>query len=345
MKIALNIKGVNPLLWLEGESHPIFLSSRIRIARNIAHLPYPHLAKREELEKVVDIVEDVWKNHNFPFLLLFPMMELSPSEKNLFAELHLISREFARRESEARALFISPDASLSVMINEEDHIRISALGRSKNLQLAMERAFQLERNWSEKIEFSHSPRLGFLTASPLNSGTGMRLSTIAHLPALTLLKGRDYIEKELLPEMEIRGLLGEGSEPIGFLFQVSTKKSIGIKKEESVQEMEKAISLLEEKEREERKLLLKKTDMEKKIEDAYALLRSASHLSTYTATQLLSFLRLASAEGILPFPLQKIDILLFLIRPTVLQFLQGEKLKLEERDRRRAVLLRETLGL
>jgi len=340
-----NIKGINPLLWLEEESHPVFLSSRIRIARNIANLPFPHWAKREELERVVKIVYDAWEKHNFPFLFFFPLKELSPSERNLFAELHLISREFARGESEGRALLISPDASLSVLLNEEDHIRISALGKGENFQLAMGRAFQLEEYWAKEIGFARSPRLGFLTASPSNLGTGIRFSTIAHLPALTLLKGRDYIEKELLPNIEVRGLLGEGSKPIGFLYQISTRRTMGIKLEESIKEMEKAIFILEEKEREERKLLLKKTNIGEKIEDAYAQLSSASHLSTYTATQLLSLLRLASAEKIIPIPLQKIDVLIFLIRPTAIQFFSRRKMKVEERDRQRANLLRENLVL
>ena len=340
-----NIRGINPLLWLEGESDQVFLSSRVRIARNIANLPFPHWAKREELERVVRVVYEIWKKQNFPFLFFFPLKELSPSEKSLFAELHLISREFARGESDGRALLISPDASLSVLINEEDHIRISALAKGKNPQLAMGRAFQLEEYWAKEIGFAHSPSLGFLTASPSNLGTGLRLSTIAHLPALTLLKGRNYIEKELLPNMEVRGLLGEGSEPIGFLYQISTKKTLGIKLETSVKEIKDAISILEEKERGERKLLLRKTNIVEKIEDAYALLSSTSHFSTYTATQLLSLLRLASAEEIVSIPLQKIDVLLFLVRPTAIQFLLGRKMKVEERDKQRANLLRENLFL
>jgi protein arginine kinase len=338
----INIKGINPLLWLEGESDPIFLSSRIRIARNIANLPFPHWAKMEELEKVLKLVYDAWKKRNFPFLFFFPLQELSPSERNLFAELHLISREFARGESEGRALLISPDASLSVLLNEEDHIRISALGKGKNLQLAMRRAFQLEEYWAKEIGFAHSPRLGFLTASPSNLGTGIRFSSIAHLPALTLLKGRDYIEK-LLADMEIRGLLGEGSEPIGFLYQISTRKTLGIKFEKSFKEIEEAVSIIEKEEREEREILFKRTNIEERIENAYARLSSASHLSTYTATQLLSILRLASAERLIPIPMEKIDILLFLIRPTAIQFFSGRKMKVEERDKERANLLRKNI--
>ncbi|MBC7329671.1 hypothetical protein H5T88_04850 [bacterium] len=342
MNSLKNIRGINPLLWLEGESDPIFLSSRIRIARNIANLPFPQWAKREELERVVKIVYDAWEKRNFPFLFFFPLQELSPSEKNLFAELHLISREFARGESEGRALLISPDASLSVLLNEEDHIRISALGKGKNLHLAIRRAFQLEEYWAKEIGFAHSPRLGFLTASPSNLGTGIRFSSIAHLPALTLLRGRNYIEN-LLADMEIRGLLGEGSEPMGFLYQISTRRTLGIKLEESLKEIETAISILDEKEREERELLLKRTTIKERIEDAYARLSSASHFSTYTATQLLSILRLASAEDIIPIPMEKIDILLFLIRPTTIQFFFGRKMKVEERDKQRANLLRDNL--
>jgi protein-arginine kinase len=156
------------------------------------------------------------------------------------------------------------------------------------------------------------------------------------------LKGRDYIEK-LLADMEIRGLLGEGSEPIGFLYQISTRRTLGIKLEESIKEIENGISIIEDREKEERNHLFKRTNIEERIEDAYALISSASHLSTYTATQLLSILRLASAERLIHIPLEKIDILLFLIRPTAIQFFSGRKMKVEERDKQRANLLREII--
>lgn len=269
---------------------------------------------------------------------------LSPLEKNLFAELHLISREFARAGTEGRALLISPDASLSVMLNEEDHIRISALEKGKELERAMRRAYKLEGSWREDIKFAHSPETGFVTASPSNSGTGLRLSFIAHLPALNLRKGRDFIEKQLLPNMEIRGLLGEGSTPLGFFFQISTRKTLGISELESLEEINSAMRILEEREMEERDSLFKGDAIIEKIEDAYAHLRSTTSLSTYSATQLLSLLRLASARGIIPISLEKIDALLFLIRPTTLQFLKGRKMKIEERDKERARLIRENLG-
>lgn len=341
----INIRGIAPLLWLEGKSHPIFLSSRTRIARNIQGLAFPHLARVEELSRVVEIVEGVWRENNFPYLLFFPLMLLSPSEKNLLAELHLISREFARAETEGRALLISPDASLSVMLNEEDHIRISALGRGDELEWAMRRAYKLEEIWSGKIDFAYSPSKGFLTTSPSNTGTGLRLSVIAHLPALNLLKGREFIEEQLLPDMEIRGLLGEGSTPLGFFFQISTKKTLGVTAEKSLREMVSTMRIIEERETSERDKLFKREAFIDEIEDAYAQLRSATSLSTYSATQLLSLLRLASARGIIPIPLDIIDLLLFLIRPTAIQFLKGQKMKIEERDKERAKLIKETLKI
>lgn len=297
------------------------------------------------MSKVVETVEEIWQVNNFPYLLFFPLMTLAPSEKNLFAELHIISREFARAETEGRALLISPDASLSVMLNEEDHIRISALGRGKELEWVMRRAYKLEGIWSKALGFAYDNSVGFLTTSGSNLGTGLRLSVIAHLPGLTLLKGREFIEKLLLPNMEIRGLLGEGSQPLGFFFQISTKKTMGTSEEESLKEMESAMQVLEESESRERDRLFKRNEIMDEIEKAYAILTCSSLVSTYTATKLLSLLRIASTRGILPLPLERIDLLLFLIRPTAIQFLRGRKMKIEERDRERAILLREVFKL
>lgn len=339
----INIKGIAPLLWLEGESHPAFLSYRARIARNLANLPFPHLSVKENLDKVIQAVEEVWEKNNFPYLLFLPLMTLSPSERHLFAELHLISRQFARGETEGRALLISPDASLSVMLNEEDHIRIAALG--KDLQWTMGRAYKLESAWGKELEFAYTSQSGFITASPSNAGTGLRLSVIAHLPGLTLRRKREFIQGQLLPHMEVRGFLGEGSEPLGFFYQISTRKISGISEEESLEEMRDALRILEEREEEEREALFKTSDIVDKIEDVYAYLRSAASLSTYSATQLLSILRLASARGIIAIPLERIDLLLFLIRPTAIQFLKKGKLKIEERDRERARLVQEALKL
>lgn len=272
-------------------------------------------------------------------------MSLSPSEKNLFAEFHIISRDFARTETEGRALLISPDATLSVMLNEEDHIRISVLGRGEELEWVMRRAYKLEGIWSKAIEFAYDNSVGFLTTSRSNLGTGLRLSVIAHLPGLTLLKGRDFIDDVLLPNMEIRGFLGEGSKPLGFFFQISTKKTRETSEEGSLREMNSAMQILEKREFEARERLFKGSEIMDEIENAYALLTCSPLVSTYTATKLLSLIRIASARGIIPIPLEKIDLLLFLIRPTAIQFLRGRKMKIEERDRERAIILREVLKL
>ncbi|MBC7327570.1 hypothetical protein H5T87_05600 [bacterium] len=336
---SININGIAPLLWLEGESNPIVLSSRVRIARNIESISFPHWADKENLNKVVQIVEKAWQKENFPFLLFFPLSSLTPSEKNLFAETHLISREFARVENEGRALLISPDSSLSVMLNEEDHIRISALGKGNELERIMKKAYKLEKYWREEMKFAYSPFLGFLTASPNNIGSGLRLSYVVHLPALTLSRGRKFVEGILCPDIEVRGLFGEGSEPLGYFYQIANRRTFRIS-EEILSSMTKVISLLQEKELEERERILRNSNIIEKIEEAYAHLCSSVSLSTYSAIQLLSLIRLASAQRIIPISLEVIDILLFLIRPTVLQFYLGKKLKIRERDRERANLIK-----
>lgn len=335
----MEVRGVKPL-WLEGEADPVCLSVRARLARNIRGFPFPHLATEEELDRVRALVSEAWEKGDFPFLFHFPLSFLSPLEKNAFVEMQIISREFAKAPTFGRAFFASPDGTLSIMVNEEDHLRIAVLG--KDLGRCLRRAYALEAEWGKQLPFALVEG-GYLTASPLNLGSGLRLSALLHLPALALRKGREGIGRELFSPLEIRGLLGEGSEAVGFFFQISNESGY-MNKEEIQESMGKALRRLGERELEEREILFSKSDIVEKISLAYARLLSAESLSTYTATQLIGLIRLGSAMGILDIPLGVLDKLLFLIRPTLLQYREGRKLKIAERDRVRARMVKEVIA-
>ena len=272
--------------------------------------------------------------------------ELSESRTRLLLERHLVSLDFVESK-QLRAFYVTKDETLSLMVNEEDHLRFQALVSGLDFPTAYESVSVFDDELEGELAYAFSPKYGFLTACPTNLGTGMRASVLAHLPALVLTK---EIEKVLRGAVHIglmvRGLYGEGSQTKGNLFQISNQRTLGQSESEIIETVIDIARQVIEYERKAREYLVKnfRVETEDKTFRSLALLRSARILSSDEAINLLATVRLGVALGsINEVSLEQVSRLLVLVRPANLQALLGEDLGPSQRDERRATFVRESL--
>lgn len=336
----------NPAEWManDDEGHSVVLTSRIRLARNIADEPFPGWAKKEErisvLKRVRGEVEDL---PGMKDAFSHGLEELSSVQKQVLVERHLISREQAAR-GEGSAAIVNRKQNFSLMLNEEDHLRMQSIRAGLSLSEAFEQLSQLESNLSEQVPFAFDSRLGYLTACPTNVGTGMRASAMLHLPGLVL---ADEVGPALQGvarlRLAVRGFYGEGTESLGNLFQVSNQSTLGESEQEIVSRLERVIRDVEIHELNARQRLLE-NDPEMifdRIGRAYGVLKYSHIIPSKEALNLLSLLRLGAELGFFEKGLRKVcDLLLMDIQPAHLQLQTGKKLDPDSRDFLRAEIIR-----
>ena len=339
----------HPADWMigKGVDNAIVLTSRIRLARNLAELPFPGWAKkgqrREALETLMPAVEGLSvMSKGFSKEL----DSLSSLQKQVMVERHLISREHAAR-GEGSAAVIERRQSVGIMVNEEDHLRMQSIRPGLDLRAAYDALSAVDDEVAERVHYAFDPELGYLTTCPTNLGTGMRGSAMLHLPALVL---SDQIGQVLQAVSKIglavRGMFGEGSESLGNLFQISNQSTLGESEETILERLERVISQVSKHERDAREKLLE-DDPEMvcdKIGRAYGLLRHAWIISSKEALNHLSLLRLGADLGFFDDDLVQVcDGLFMEIQPAHLQMHTGGKLSPEERDVIRAEIVRSRL--
>ncbi|MDR1498228.1 MAG: ATP--guanido phosphotransferase [Puniceicoccales bacterium] len=326
---------------------PVVLSTRIRLARNIAKFPFPWHAKpaqkREVLHLCLSALSEIplFKDTR-PRL----MGTLDINEKALLVERHLISKELA--ESEESAVLISPDQTCSVMINEEDHLRIQVLRDGSSLCGAWKQASQIDTEIETHIEPAFSRNLGYYTSCPSNLGTGMRASLMLHLPGLVLCGHMEKIIRALDGNrLTVRGWLGEGSDAVGSIFQISNQHTLGSSEEDILHDFSAWLKHLIQQE-ENARLCLIEADPDKffdQIARAISVLRNSRLLSSAEAMGVLSHARLACDLGMFPSETRAcIDELLIKCQPTHVQASASKQLNPRERDTLRAQMFRETFS-
>jgi protein arginine kinase len=268
-------------------------------------------------------------------------------DKQVLFERNLISREHAQK-GKGSGLVLKEDERASVMVNEEDHLRIQMLRPGLDLTAMWQDMDGLDSRIEEIVSYAFSTRLGYVTACPTNVGTGMRASSMLHLPGLVLTKEINSIVKGMGKiGLAVRGLWGEGTESTGNMFQVSNQITLGEKEEDIIANLEQIVLEIVEHEKNARSRLMEKKEsvVRDHIGRALGILSHAYILSSKEALDQLSGLRLGCDLGILPAEERKtIDRLLLLIQPGHLQKLIGRQLKPKERDRSRAQLVREKLA-
>ena len=274
--------------------------------------------------------------------------DLSPLDKQILVERHLISREQAARGA-GSGLVVNHDESICVMINEEDHLRMQSLLPGLQVKRAWQTIDALDSELEGRLNFAFSPQLGYLTACPTNLGTGIRVSAMLHLPGLVLDEQINPIIQSVNKlGLAVRGLYGEGTEALGNVFQVSNQMTLGESESVIVERLEKVVAQIIEHEENARARLLEKRAKQKMLFNhigrAYGALANAHVISSKETMNLLSLLRLGMDLGMFPTADRAlVDELFIVTQPGHLQKLHAEKLSTEERDFLRADMLREHL--
>lgn len=331
--------------WLKstGPDPAIVISSRIRLARNLAKYPFPHWASEEQLEAVISDFEGAYRQAAyFKGALFLRMKELDSIEKQMLIERHLVSRDHISNP-EHKAVLISEREIISIMVNEEDHLRLQVLQSDFNLQDTWKLADRVDEELEQYLDFAVSSDLGYLTCCPTNVGTGLRASCMVHLPALVMTKQVGKIVEAIGKlGMTARGLFGEGTEAYGNFFQISNQVTLGHSEEEIVDNLERIIKQITEQENAARNSILANQRMllEDRISRSLAELKSAKLISSEEALGLLSIIRLGADMGIAKgLDRGMLNDLFIQIQPAHLQKREGKQLSAEERDAVRAALI------
>jgi protein arginine kinase len=331
----------------DGPESDVVFSSRVRLARNIAGLPFPGRAGRDELRALVEHLRPIFDNRNLePALTFVEVRALSALERRVMVEAHLASPALVERRAESAVAF-SADGRLSVMVNEEDHLRIQAIRPGLETWPAWQAADALDEWLCAQLPFAYRPDLGYLTAHISNLGTGMRASVMLHLPALKAC-GRlpAVLEAAARLGAAVRGAHGEDTASSGDLYQVSNRYGMGKAEREIVTEVHAAASHLVAEERSARQELLRarRTQVEDDAWRAYGILRYARSISTEEALDLLSKLMLGRALGLVALDASKLKHLMVMAQPGCLQTIVGPAYSPAERDAKRADFLRLALS-
>ncbi len=337
--------------WLRGEGphHQVVISSRVRLARNLRSRPFPGWAKKAERTSILELVRPrVEELPEMQDSFSESLQDLSALDRQVLVERHLISREHAAKGT-GSAVVINRRQTLSIMINEEDHLRMQSIRSGLQLKQAFKLVDKIDSALESKLEFAYDPRLGYLTACPTNVGTGMRASAMLHLPGLVLSELINQVIQAVSKiGLAVRGLYGEGTEAMGNLFQISNQTTLGEREDDIINRLSKVIETIIEKEHDARQVLLQKkpNTLSDQIGRAYGVLTYAHAMASKEALNLLSIIKLGVDLGAFSEERRfSIDELFIETQPAHLQKTSQQKLNAEERDHLRAQIIRERLKL
>lgn len=332
----------------KGPESDVVMSSRVRLARNFKDYPFPFKMSKDEGEKVIEKVKDAIFNSNaatcdFEFK---DMQKMNPIDRQVLVEKHLISPNLAGGKAESAAI-ISRDEKISIMVNEEDHLRIQCMYPGLQLDKAWELCDKMDSLLEENIDYAFSENYGYMTCCPTNVGTGIRASAMLHLPALTMtgyIKGMLEICGKL--GMTVRGIYGENSDVYGNLYQISNQITLGQSEEEIINNITNIGKQIINQERILRTELYKQNPFrfEDKIYRSLGILSNARIISSEECFKLISDVRLGVVMGIIKdIDVSKLNEILLKIQPANLQMNFENPLSPEERDIKRAEMIREKL--
>lgn len=340
-----------PGAWLQvGSDNEVIVSSRVRLARNVANRPFPGWAPDvmsvqlwQEMSALLPAVVDD------PAPMVLEMSTLSRVDRGVLVERHLISRDLSAAKAPGSGLVLKRDESIAIMVNEEDHLRLQAISPGLMLRDLWGRIDLIDTAIERRVRYAYSPRLGYLTACPTNVGTGMRASVMLHLPGLVLMNEVNSIIKGVNKiGLAVRGLWGEGTDASGNMFQISNQTTLGEREENIIGRLEQIVLEIAEHEKNARARLLqqRENNLRDHIGRALGILTHAFLLNSRETLDLLSALRLGIDMGlVVNWKKNVLDELFLLIQPGHLQKLGGRHIGSEKRDLARAQLVRERLAL
>jgi protein arginine kinase len=336
--------------WLRGDGpeSDIVISSRVRLARNLTGFPFITRMSADARIQVVQMVRRLLRTTPEQQKMHFLDVEgLSALDAQLLMERQLISRELARSEG-ARGVVISSSERHSVMINEEDHLRLQVLHSGLALEECWRECDALDDQIAAGAPYAFHEQFGYLTACPTNVGTGIRVSVMLHLPALRSTREIQKVNQAAQKiNLAVRGLYGEGSQAMGDFYQISNQVTLGKSETQLIADVMEVVSHIIGWERRVRELMLKdkKGELHDQVARAYGVLKSARSISSEETMHLLSSLRVGVRLGILEnISTELLNDLFLHTQPAHLQKLQGEPLESSERNLARASYLRQRLN-
>lgn len=326
-----------------GVQNDVIISTSIHLVRNLREFPFPHMLSLQDKLKVNSIIKDAsnsLEGYNFNYL---EMKTLSQYEVVSLAERHLVSPEFASSR-DGRALLITDDESVSVMLNEDDHIRFQVMYAAFSLDEAYKTANEIDNALSSKLNFAFDERIGFLTQDPTIIGTGMKASVSLHLPGLvSLMQIPKLISTVQKLGLTLRGSYGEGASAKGDMFQLSNSITLGISEKAAIENLKSIALQIAAQERASREELLKLTVTEDKIFRAYGTLKYARLIDTDELMDLLSLVRLGAVKGLINIETAKIEGMMINMQPATISLSVDRPLDRNGRDALRAQRVREML--
>lgn len=344
-------KAVSSWMNAEGPDSDIILSSRIRYARNLRNYKFPTVFSNEEAKDIITSITQIIESkslQNYGEMDFLEIDNLKSLQKRVLVEKHLISPQLAENSSHG-AVVLSDSEDISIMINEEDHIRIQCLFPGLQIKEALKRANEIDDVLEAKLDYAFDEDFGYLTSCPTNVGTGLRASVMVHLPGLILTRQMNRIIPAINQlGLVVRGIYGEGSEALGNIFQISNQITLGKSEEDIVGDLISVVKQIIAQERSARQSLVKTSNiqLEDRVFRSYGILANSRVIETKEAAERLSDVRLGIDLGYIK-QLSKniLNELMILTQPGFLQQYAGGPLRPIERDIKRATFIRERLKL
>jgi protein arginine kinase len=327
-----------------GAQNDVVINTSIHLARNIRNYPFPNrltLPEKLKVNSVIKAAADTIDGYSFNYA---EMKTLSQAEVVSLAERHLVSPEFASSR-DGRALLLTEDEAVSIMLNEEDHIRLQVMYAGFALDEAYRTAGSIDKALSHELDFAFDERLGYLTQDPTALGTGMKASVVLHLPALV---STSQITKIITMVsklgLSLRGSYGEGAAAKGDMFRLSNTITLGISEKAAIENLKSIALQIAAQERTAREELFKAPVTEDRIYRAYGVLKYARMIDTSEFMDLMSLVRLGAVKGLINMECSHIEALMIHMQPATISLSVDRPLDRVERDKLRAMLVRQSLS-
>ncbi|HWI48657.1 MAG TPA: protein arginine kinase [Rummeliibacillus sp.] len=340
-----------PPIWMRGDIDygDIIMSTRIRLARNLTGFRFPRAFSDEEALQIDKMVSNALidgdKKFNIPFSY-FSLYDMPALQRQVLVEKHLISPQLANK-TKSGSILVSEDETISIMVNEEDHIRIQCLQPGLQLDKAYHLADEVDRLLESKLPYAFDDSFGYLTSCPTNTGTGLRASVMMHLPALTVTNQMGSLINTMARlGMVVRGIYGEGTEAVGNYYQISNQITLGKPEEDIILDLQSVAEQIIQKEIDARRALLEHASVavSDRLNRSLGVLKYARILSSEEAANCLSNVRLGIDLGLIPtIPDRILNECMLIMQPGFLQQNAGTTLQANERDVYRASIIREQL--
>ncbi|MFM7071963.1 MAG: protein arginine kinase [Planctomycetota bacterium] len=347
MKLDALARGCGEWLRGTGPDSDIVVSSRIRLARNLAEFPFIRRCSEAQRRAIARLVRervaevDEWSGTEY-----VDIQGLGDIDRQLLVERQLISRELSKADG-PRAVVVEPQETFSLMVNEEDHLRLQVMHSGFDLEPAWRQINRLDDLLEERLPFAFHEQLGYLTACPTNVGTGLRVSVMFHLPGLVLSREIDKVFRGLQKmHLAVRGLYGEGSQALGDFYQISNQLTLGKTEEQLIAQVAEIVPKLLEYERKARQTLVEHShkDLHDRVSRALGILRTAKTISSEETLLLLSSVRLGiNLKLITDIDIATVNRLFLQTQPAHLQKIRGRELDTAERNEERALFLQKHL--